>query len=81
MAPESQAVLTVADFHKAAQKFHANKYLKSPERGANAWSKKWAPALRKLPTTGPINERILLKTIQSMPEGSAGHRDQGNLIA
>jgi integrase len=81
VAPESRAVLTPADFHKAAQKFHASKYLKSPERGANAWAKKWAPALRKLPTTGPINERILLKTIESMPEGSAGRRDQGNLLA
>lgn len=79
--PENETRVTAEDFQKAAKQFHASKYRKDPERGANAWSKKWAPALRKLPTTGPINERILLKTIQSMPEGSAGRRDQGNLIS
>ena len=80
MAPESRAVLTPADFHKAAEKFHASKYRTSPERGANAWSKKWAPALKKMPPSGQVTEAVLLRIIRNMPEGSAGRRDQGNLL-
>jgi len=78
---KDSGILTARDFHAAAEKLHASKYRKDPERGANAWSKKWSPALRKLPKAGPINERILLRIVNSMPEGSAGRRDQGNLLA
>ncbi len=78
--PEN-AVITPADFRAAAEKLHANKYRASPERGANAWTKKWAPALRKLPASGGITPAALLRVINTMPAGSAGRRDQGNLLA
>ncbi len=78
--PQGPQIITVAEFRAAAERFHSSKYAKDPERGAAAWSKKWAPALRKLPSVGPVNERVLLQAIRSMPEGSAGRRDQGNLL-
>ena len=78
--PEA-ATITVADFHTAAQRLHASKYRKDPERGAAAWSKKWAPALRKLPLSGTITEGVLLRCIRKLPEGTAARRDQGNLLA
>lgn len=79
--PDGPASLTVADFLKAAQALHATKYRKDPERGDNAWSKKWAPALRKLPPSGVITETVLLRVIRTMPAGSAVRRDQGNLLS
>lgn len=79
--PEAAATLTVADFVKAAQALHAFKYRKDPERGNNAWSKKWGPALRKLPPSGAITEVVLLRVIRTMPAGSASRRDQGNLLS
>ena len=79
--PEGPVAITVADFAQAAQRLHASKYHKDPERGANAWTKKWAPAMRKLPPSGAINEEILLRVIRRMPFGSAGRRDQGNLLS
>lgn len=72
--------LTVEDFQQAAKKLHAAKYHKDPERGKNAWAKKWAPALKKMPPSGPVTESVLLRIIRLMPEGSAGRRDQGNLL-
>lgn len=79
-AGNSGHVLTVADFRATAERLHASKYRKDPERGTNAWGKKWAPMLKKLPTVGPVNERILMNVIRAMPEGSAVRRDQGNLL-
>lgn len=79
--PQSPEAITVADFIKAAQALHASKYRKDPERGNNAWSKKWAPALRKLPPSGVITEAVLLRTIRKLPAGSAARRDQGNLLS
>lgn len=80
-APAAPAAITVADFCAAAERLHATKYRSSPERAAAAWSKKWAPALRKLPPSGVITEAVLLRCIRKLPEGSAGRRDQGNLLA
>jgi integrase len=79
--PQGPEAITVADFIKAAQALHASKYRKDPERGNNAWSKKWAPALRKLPPSGVITESVLLRTIRKLPAGSASRRDQGNLLS
>jgi integrase len=79
--PEGLATLTVPDFITAAKALHASKYRKDPERGDNAWSKKWAPALRKLPPSGVITEAVLLRVIRTMPAGSASRRDQGNLLS
>jgi len=81
-APEPvPSALTVDTFIKAAQGLHASKYRKDQERGDNAWSKKWAPALKKLPPSGVIDEAVLLRVIRTMPAGSASRRDQGNLLA
>lgn len=80
-APATDDAITVADFAKAAQALHAAKYRKDPERGNNAWSKKWGPALRKLPPSGVITEAVLLRVIRTMPSGSAVRRDQGNLLS
>lgn len=79
--PDVPSSITVADFRTAAERLHASKYRKTPERGASAWSKKWAPALRKLPLSGGITESTLLRVIRSMPAGSASRRDQGNLLS
>jgi integrase len=79
-APEAPPVLTVQEFITAAEKLHASKYRGSPERGKDAWGKKWAPALRKLPPSGGITEATLVRVLNLMPEGSAGRRDQGNLL-
>lgn len=79
-APQGADAITVSDFLKAAQRLHASKYRKDPERGDNAWSKKWRPALNKLPASGVVNEMVLLRTIRKLPEGTASRRDQGNLL-
>lgn len=79
--PQAESTITVADFVKAAQALHAAKYRKDPERGNNAWSKKWAPALRKLPPSGPLTEDVLLRVVRRMPAGTASRRDQGNLLS
>ena len=79
--PNGPGVLTVTDFQQAAKALHAAKYRKDPERGNNAWSKKWAPALRKLPPSGVITEAVLLRVIRKMPAGTASRRDQGNLLS
>jgi integrase len=80
-APQALGSITAADFRTAAEHLHASKYRKDPERGASAWSKKWAPALRKLPLSDGITEASLLRVIRSMPAGSASRRDQGNLLS
>lgn len=77
---QGAAMITTTDFHAAAVKLHATKYRQSPERGKAAWSKKWQPALRKLPP-GPISEAVLLRTIRRLPEGSAARLDQGRILA
>ena len=79
--PQTADAITVADFQQAAKALHAAKYRKDPERGNNAWSKKWAPALRKLPPSGVITETVLLRVIRKMPAGTASRRDQGNLLS
>lgn len=80
--PETTAgTLTVDDFCAAAARLHASKYRKDPERGKEAWSKKWRPALGKLPPSGAITEATLVRVVNRMPAGSAARRDQGNLLA
>lgn len=73
--------LSVDDFRDAAQRLHATKYRSSPERGSEAWAKKWRPALNKLPPSGGITEAVLVRVVNRMPAGTAGRRDQGNLLA
>ena len=69
------------DVHAAAQALHAARYATSPERGARAWNKKWAPALRKLPSSGGITASVIRTTIERMQAGSATRRDQGSILA
>ncbi|MCP9828653.1 hypothetical protein KBZ19_09155 [Synechococcus sp. L2F] len=78
---ETQSEITAAEFRAAAQRLHASKYRGSPERGVNAWEKKWAPALRKLPASGVITSAVLLRVVCLMPAGSAARHDQGSLLA
>ncbi len=79
--PASAGTLTVDDFCAAARRLHASKYRTSPERGQQAWTKKWAPALGKLPPSGAITSATLVRVLNRMPPGTAGRRDQGNLLA
>lgn len=80
--PETAAsTLSVADFRTAAERLHASKYRTTPERGREAWAKKWRPALGKLPPSGAITEATLVRVVNRMPAGSAARRDQGNLLA
>lgn len=80
--PEAAAgTLSVDAFREAAERLHASKYSSSPERGQEAWTKKWRPALNKLPPSGAITEAVLVRIVNRMAAGTAGRRDQGNLLA
>lgn len=79
-SPHGATVITTADFYAAAIALHASKYRQSPERGAAAWSKKWQPALRKLPN-GLVTEAALLRTVRRLPLNSAARCDQGRILA
>jgi integrase len=79
--PEQPQDITVENFRQAAERLHAAKYRKDPERGTSAWTKKWKPALNKLPPSGVVNEAVLLRVIRKLPAGTASRRDQGNLLA
>ncbi len=79
--PAGAITLTADDFRIAAERLHASKYRSSPERGQQAWTKKWAPALGKLPPSGAISVEVLVRVLNRMPPGTAGRRDQGNLLA
>lgn len=78
--PEDASQLTVDTFLAHAKALHATKYRASPERGSYAWAKQWAPALKKMPPSGPVTEAVLLRIIRLMPEGSAGRYDQGSTL-
>lgn len=66
-----------ADFRAAGRKLYERKY--STE---SAWQKKWRPALNKLPPDSvPATDAVLLSVIESMKPGSAGRRDQGNVLS
>ena len=68
---------TIADFREAGKALYESKY-----RTETAWKKKWQPALNKLPPDSvPCSQTVLLRTIERMKPGSAGRRDQGNVIA
>jgi len=80
-ATASAGAPTPEEFRALAKSLHAAKYRNSSERGANAWSKKWAPALNKLPSSGAVTSETLVRLVRQMPSGTAGRRDQGNLLA
>ena len=69
--------ITCGDFRLAGRKLYDTKY--SSESG---WLKKWRPALNKLPPDDiPCNDALLVTVVRSMKEGSAGRRDQGNVLS
>lgn len=73
----TQGLITREVFEAAAKKLHADKYKRSPERGAEAWRKRWVTALRKLPQEGELTIERLVNAIKQMPAASAGRRDTG----
>lgn len=73
--------LPVAQFRDLATQLHARQYRDSPERGHQAWIKKWTPALRKLPSSGGITPEVLVRALRRLPEGSAGRLSQGTILA
>jgi integrase len=78
---EAQKVIDAHRFREAARELHALKYRKDPVRGESAWGKKWKPALNKVPLSGEINEKTLIRVLRTLPAGSAVRRDQGNILS
>ena len=74
-AKPDKPVITNAVFEAAAKKLHAEKYARFPERGAEAWRKRWASALRKLPTDGELTIERLVAAIEQLPAASAARRE------
>lgn len=72
----SKEVVTIEKFREVAEALH-----KRRAGSETTWTKKWKPALNKLPPRGIVTEEVLLRVIRRMPEGSAGRRDQGNILA
>jgi len=71
------ANLTFADFRTAGRKLYESKY--STE---TAWTKKWRPALNKLPPDSvPCSESLILAVVNSLKPNSAGRRDCGNILS
>jgi len=84
-APEvapGELTVNVGDFVKAAENLHGSKYRKKKEAGEFSWKRRWAPALNKLPPsqTTLLDEARLLRIIKTLPENSAGRRDQGAIL-
>ena len=72
-----QASATFADFRTAGRKLYESKY--STE---TAWTKKWRPALNKLPPDSvPCSESLILAVVNSLKPNSAGRRDCGNILS
>ena len=71
------ASITFGEFRAAGRKLYDSKY--STE---TAWTKKWRPALNKLPPDSvPCSDTLIVAVVQRMKEGSAGRRDQGNVLS
>ena len=69
--------ITCGEFRAAGRKLYESKY--STE---SAWTKKWRPALNKLPSDSvPCSDTLIVAVVQRMQQGSAGRRDQGNVLS
>ena len=69
--------ITCGDFRLAGRALYDSKY-----QTESAWLKKWRPALNKLPPDSvPCSDTLIVAVVQSMKEGSAGRRDQGNVLS
>ena len=72
-----KTTITCGDFRVAGRKLYDKKY-----ETDSAWTKKWQPALNKLPPDfTPCSEALVVSVVESMPSGSAGRRDQGNVLS
>ena len=69
--------ITFGDFRTVGRQLYEQKY-----QTESAWTKKWRPALNKLPPDHvACSDSLVISVVQSMPFGSAGRRDQGNVIS
>lgn len=80
LTPPEDDLITVERFCQAAEALHRTKYARSPERGARTWTKNWLPALRRLPPSGGITERTLLRILEQQPPNSAARRNHGTVL-
>jgi integrase len=70
-------VVTRVVFEEAARCLHAEKYARAPERGAEAWRKRWASALNKLPREGELTLERLIGVLEVLPPASSVRRETG----
>lgn len=72
----TKTTLTFGDFRVAGRKLYEQKF-----QTDSAWKKKWSPALNKLPPdSAPCTDALLIASVERLPSGTAGRRDQGNII-
>jgi len=76
-AEPAKQLITRPVFEAMAKKLHTEKYARFPERGAEAWRKRWASALRKLPAEGELTTKRLVASIEQLPPASAARRETG----
>jgi len=74
-AEAKRELITRKVFEATARRLHAEKYARAPERGAEAWRKRWASALRKLPHEGELTIKRLVVVIEQLPVASSARRE------
>jgi hypothetical protein len=74
---KEKELVTRTVFEEVAQRLHSEKYANAPERGAEAWRKRWATALNKLPTQGKLTMERLLAVIEDLPPATSVRRETG----
>jgi integrase len=79
--PDDKAVaktqITRSVFEVTARRLHAEKYASAPERGTEAWRKRWATALNKLPAQGELTLERLVAVIESLTPATSARRETG----
>jgi integrase len=76
-AKPERPTITRSVFEETARLLHAEKYAKAPERGAEAWRKRWVIAVRKLPEEGELTVELLVTLIEELPAASAVRKETG----
>ena len=69
--------ITRSVFEETARRLHGEKYANAPERGAEAWRKRLATALNKLPTQGELTLHRLVAVIEKLPPATSARRETG----
>lgn len=73
----ASTTITCGEFRDAGRTLYEQRY-----QTESAWTKKWRPALNKLPPDYvACSDSLVISVVQSMPFGSAGRRDQGNILS